>query len=273
MSSGRKAAEPAIAVRGISKSFRIPHERQDTLREHFLHPLKRTSFEVNTVLKDVNFEIAKGERFGVVGRNGSGKTTLLKTIAGIYRADAGNVVVNGMLSPFIELGVGFNMELSARDNVIINGTLLGLSRRDLEERFDEIIAFAELERFVDQRLKNYSSGMQVRLAYSVAIQAPFDVLLVDEVLAVGDARFQQKCVRTFDEFQEAGKTLILVSHSPQAVRDYCDRAILLEGGEVVSIGPAGEVVDLYLEHEGISADAADLQAVRRMQIDDRVSPL
>jgi ABC-type polysaccharide/polyol phosphate transport system ATPase subunit len=246
-------ASTAIEVRGISKSFRIPHERRDTLREHFLHPGKRTRYEANVVLRDVNFSIKTGERFGVVGRNGSGKTTLLKTIAGIYRPDAGQVVVNGMLSPFIELGVGFNMELSARDNVIISGTLLGLSRRDLDERFDEIIAFAELERFVDQRLKNYSSGMQVRLAYSVAIQVPFDILLVDEVLAVGDAKFQQKCAKTFDDFQAAGKTLILVSHSPTAVRDYCDRAILLDEGEVVSIGPADEVVDLYLEREGIDS--------------------
>ncbi len=240
----------AIEVLGISKSFRIPHERRDTVREHFLHPTRRTTYEANTALRDVSFSIGTGERFGIVGRNGSGKTTLLKTIAGIYRADAGKVIVNGILSPFIELGVGFNMELSARDNVIISGTLLGLSRRDLEERFDEIIAFAELERFVDQRLKNYSSGMQVRLAYSVAIQVPFDILLVDEVLAVGDFQFQQKCARTFDEFQAAGKTLLLVSHSPTAIRDYCDRAILLEGGAVVMIGPANEVVDFYLEREG-----------------------
>jgi ABC-type polysaccharide/polyol phosphate transport system ATPase subunit len=245
-------ASTAIEVRGISKAFRIPHERRDTVREHFLHPLKRTTYEANVVLRDISFSIKKGERFGVVGRNGSGKTTLLKTIAGIYRADAGKVILNGMLSPFIELGVGFNMELSARDNVIISGTLLGLSKRDLEERFDEIIAFAELERFVDQRLKNYSSGMQVRLAYSVAIQVPFDILLVDEVLAVGDAKFQQKCAQTFDDFQAAGKTLILVSHSPIAVRDYCDRAILLENGTIASIGPADEVVDFYLEREGIT---------------------
>jgi ABC-type polysaccharide/polyol phosphate transport system ATPase subunit len=246
------AASTAIELRGISKAFRIPHERRDTVREHFLHPAKRTTYEANAVLRNVSFSIKKGERFGVVGRNGSGKTTLLKAIAGIYRVDAGQVIVRGMLSPFIELGVGFNMELSARDNVIINGTLLGLSRRELNERFDEIIAFAELERFVDQRLKNYSSGMQVRLAYSVAIQVPFDILLVDEVLAVGDAKFQQKCARTFDDFQEAGKTLLLVSHSPTAIRDYCDRAILLEDGAVVSIGPADEVVDLYYEREGIA---------------------
>jgi ABC-type polysaccharide/polyol phosphate transport system ATPase subunit len=245
------ALSDAVVVRGISKSFRIPHERRDTVREHFLHPRKRTSYEVNAVLRDVNFSIQKGERFGIVGRNGCGKTTLLKTIAGIYRADEGEVRVSGMLSPFIELGVGFNPELSARDNIMISGALLGLSRRDLREGFDEIIAFAELERFVDQRLKNYSSGMQVRLAYSVAIQVPFDILLVDEVLAVGDAKFQEKCVRTFDEFSEAGKTVVLVSHNPDAIREHCERAMLLENGAVISIGSADEIVDLYFEREGI----------------------
>jgi ABC-type polysaccharide/polyol phosphate transport system ATPase subunit len=244
------AAADAVEVRGISKTFRIPHERR-SLRQHFLHPLTRTTYEANAVLRDVSFSIKKGERFGIVGRNGSGKTTLLKTIAGIYRADAGEVRLCGMLSPFIELGVGFNMELSARDNVMISGALLGLSKRELLERFDEIIAFAELERFVDQRLKNYSSGMQVRLAYSVAIQVPFDILLVDEVLAVGDARFQEKCIKTFDDFSAAGKTVVLVSHNPIAIREHCHRAMLLEIGAVASIGSADEIVDLYYEHLGI----------------------
>lgn len=246
------SASTAIELRGISKSFRIPHEVRDTVREHFLHPFKRTDYEKNEVLREVSFAIKRGECFGIVGRNGCGKTTLLKTIARIYRPDEGEVVVNGLLSPFIELGVGFNPELSARDNVMISGALLGLSKRELLERFDEIIAFAELERFVDQRLKNYSSGMQVRLAYSVAIQVPFDILLVDEVLAVGDARFQQKCAQTFDEFRAAGKTVVLVTHDPHAVRVHCERAMLLENGTVDSIGSAGDVVARYFQHEGIS---------------------
>jgi len=246
------ASSTAIELRGISKSFRIPHEVRDTVREHFLHPLRQATYETNDVLRDVSFTINTGECFGIVGRNGCGKTTLLKTIARIYRPDEGEVFVNGLLSPFIELGVGFNPELSARDNIMISGALLGLSRRDLHDRFDDIIAFAELERFVDQRLKNYSSGMQVRLAYSVAIQVPFDILLVDEVLAVGDARFQQKCAQTFDEFRAAGKTVVLVTHDPHAIRVHCERAMLLENGAVVSIGSAGEVVDRYFEHEGIS---------------------
>lgn len=241
----------AIEVEGLSKTFRIPHEIRNTVREHFLHPLTRTSYEKNLVVQDVSFSIKRGECFGLVGRNGSGKTTVLKLIAGIYRADAGTVQVRGMLSPFIELGVGFNPELSARDNIIISGTLLGLSRRELEERFDDIVAFAELERFIDQRLKNYSSGMQVRLAYSVAIQVPFDILLLDEVLAVGDARFQQKCIETFGEFRAGGKTLILVSHDPNVIRENCERAALLENGSVVSIGPANDIVDLYFQREGL----------------------
>jgi ABC-type polysaccharide/polyol phosphate transport system ATPase subunit len=245
------AASDAIAVRGVSKTFRIPHERL-SLRQHFLHPLTRTTYETNVVLRDVSFSIRKGERFGIVGRNGCGKTTLLKTIAGIYRADHGEIQLRGMLSPFIELGVGFNMELTARDNVMISGALLGLSKNELLERFDEIIAFAELERFVDLRLKNYSSGMQVRLSYSVAIQVPFDILLVDEVLAVGDAKFQEKCIKTFDDFSAAGKTVVLVSHSPGAIREHCQRAMLLENGSAVSIGSADEIVDLYYEREGIS---------------------
>jgi ABC-type polysaccharide/polyol phosphate transport system ATPase subunit len=244
----------AIEVSGLSKEFRIPHEIRNTVREHFLHPLKRTSYEKNAVVSDVSLSIKQGECFGFVGRNGSGKTTLLKLIAGIYRADAGSVRVRGMLSPFIELGVGFNPELSARDNIVISGTLLGLSKRDLAERFDDIVAFSELERFLDQKLKNYSSGMQVRLAYSVAIQVPFDILLVDEVLAVGDARFQLKCAETFDEFKDAGKTLVLVSHDPHAIRQHCERAALIENGAVVSVGPSSEVVELYFQREGLGAD-------------------
>jgi ABC-type polysaccharide/polyol phosphate transport system ATPase subunit len=246
------AVSTAIEVRGVSKTFRIPHERRETVREHFLHPLKRTTYESNRVLRDVNISIARGECFGIVGRNGSGKSTLLKIIAGIYRPDSGSVHVDGSLSPFIELGIGFNPELSGRDNVIVSGTLLGLSRKDLEERFDEIIKFAELERFVDQRLKDYSSGMQVRLAYAVAIQAPFDVLLVDEVLAVGDAGFQLKCIETFERFRKQGKTVVFVSHDPAEVRQHCDRAMLLEDGAVVSVGRPDDVLDLYYSHERIA---------------------
>ena len=203
---------PVIEVSGVSKTFRLPHERRTTLKEHVLHPFDRTTYEVQQALDDVSFTVEEGEFFGIIGPNGSGKSTLLKILAGIYRQDAGTVRVDGRLSPFIELGVGFNPELTARDNVRINGTLLGLGKRELDERFDEIFEFAGLERFVDQKLKNFSSGMQVRLAYSIAIQVEFDILLLDEVLAVGDAEFQEKCFATFDEFRERGKTIVLVTH-------------------------------------------------------------
>jgi ABC-type polysaccharide/polyol phosphate transport system ATPase subunit len=240
---------PAIEARGLSKSFLIPHEERTTFKELFLHPLRRTSYERNQAVQDVSFGVAPGEFFGVIGANGSGKSTLLKLMAGIYPADAGEMRVNGVISPFIELGVGFNPDLSARDNIKINATLLGLTPRELAERFGDIVAFAELERFVDQKLKNYSSGMQLRLAYSIAIQVPFDILLLDEVLAVGDQRFQAKCFDTFDRMREAGKTIVFVSHDLKAVAEKCDRALLLAGGRVRALGPAEEVVDRYRSPE------------------------
>jgi ABC-type polysaccharide/polyol phosphate transport system ATPase subunit len=236
---------PAIEVTGVTKTFQLPHQRRTTFKEHFLHPFDRTQYERQVALRDVTFAVDEGEFFGIVGANGSGKSTLLKIIAGIYRQDEGDVVVRGQLSPFIELGVGFNSELNARDNVRINGTLLGLSKRELEERFDEIIAFAELERFVDQKLKNYSSGMQVRLAFSIAIQVPFDVLLLDEVLAVGDAAFQEKCFDVFDDIRAAGKTVVFVSHDLGSVTRWCSRALWLEQGCVAQLGDAAEVIERY----------------------------
>lgn len=237
----------AIEIIGVEKSFRIPHEQRTTIKEHFLHPFDRTSYERNAALRDVSFSVAQGEFFGIVGPNGSGKSTLLKILAGIYRADAGEVVVHGLLSPFIELGVGFHPDLTARDNIRMNGTLLGLTRRELDDRFDSIIEFAELERFVDQKLKNYSSGMQLRLAYSIAIQVEFDILLLDEVLAVGDQSFQEKCVATFDQMRSAGKTIVLVSHDLTSVAAFCDRAALIHFGEVVAVGESQDVIDVYLE--------------------------
>lgn len=246
----------AIEVRGLRKEFRLPHERRDTLHEHFLHPLKRVDYERNVALDGVAFEVEQGECFGVIGRNGSGKSTLLKMLAGIYRADEGSVTVRGKLSPFIELGVGFNPELTGRDNVRVNGTLLGLSKRELERRFDDIIAFAELERFVDQKLKNYSSGMQVRLAYSIAIQVDFDVLLLDEVLAVGDREFQEKCLETFEGIRKAGKTIVFVSHQLDAVKQACDRVMLMEGGRAEAIGSADEIIRGYRRSPARMASAA-----------------
>ena len=235
----------AIEVVGVGKSFRLPHEQRTTLKEHFLNPLRHRSFETQRALDGVTFDVTEGEFFGIIGPNGSGKSTLLKVLAGIYRQDAGSVSVQGVLSPFIELGVGFNPELTARDNIRINGTLLGLTRREIRERFDEIVGFAELERFVDQKLKNFSSGMHLRLAYSIAIQIDFDILLLDEVLAVGDQAFQEKCFGTFDRFRAEGKTIIYVSHALGTVAEFCDRALLLRNGVVEIIGAAQEVVDRY----------------------------
>jgi ABC-type polysaccharide/polyol phosphate transport system ATPase subunit len=238
----------AIDVSSVSKSFRIPHEKRTFFKEYFLNPFRRTTYEQNDALKDVTFSVDVGEYFGIFGPNGSGKSTLLRILAGIYVADSGRVRVNGLLSPFIELGVGFNHELNARDNIRINGTLAGLTRKQLDERFDEILDFAELERFVDQKLKNYSSGMLMRLAYSIAIQIPFDVLLLDEVLAVGDESFQHKCFATFERFKREGKTVVLVTHQMDLLHRFCDRVLLLEHGSVRAIGAPHDLIET--PHEG-----------------------
>jgi ABC-type polysaccharide/polyol phosphate transport system ATPase subunit len=237
----------ALEAVDVSKTFLIPHERRTRLKESFVKPFSRMTYERNEALTGVSFEIAQGEFFGIVGPNGSGKSTLLKILAHIYRADSGRVRVNGRLSPFIELGVGFNYELSARENIEINGMLLGLTRDELSERFDAILEFAELSRFVDQQLKNFSNGMLVRLAYSIAIQVPFDILLLDEVLAVGDQSFQEKCFATFEEIRARGKTAVLVSHDLGSIERFCDRALFLTGGRVQGIGRAADVIDEYRE--------------------------
>jgi ABC-type polysaccharide/polyol phosphate transport system ATPase subunit len=237
----------AIDVTHVSKSFRIPHEQRTYVKEYFLHPFRRTTYERNEALRDVTFAVEQGEFFGVSGPNGSGKSTLLRILAGIYVPDSGQVRVRGLLSPFIELGVGFNLELNARDNIRINGTLAGLTTRQLDQKFEEILAFSELERFVDQKLKNYSSGMLMRLAYSIAIQIPFDILLLDEVLAVGDESFQAKCFASFERFKEEGKTVVLVTHALDLLDRFCDRVLLLDHGVVRSIGPPDEVIEAYRE--------------------------
>jgi ABC-type polysaccharide/polyol phosphate transport system ATPase subunit len=245
------ASRYAFEVHSVSKSFILPHQQRTTFKELFLHPWQKTTYERQEALSEVSFNVREGEFFGIIGPNGSGKSTLLKILAGIYRQNSGEVLVNGLLSPFIELGVGFNPELNARDNIRINGTLLGLDRRELDRRFEEIVAFAELERFVDQKLKNYSSGMQLRLAYSIAIQVPFDILLLDEVLAVGDQSFQEKCFTTFKRFRQEGKTMIFVSHNLGVVSEYCERTMLLFGGRVQTIGPTADVVERYNSLTGL----------------------
>jgi ABC-type polysaccharide/polyol phosphate transport system ATPase subunit len=243
----------AIEVAGLEKAFLLPHEQRTTLKERFLHPLRRMTYERNEALRNVSFEIAAGEFFGIIGPNGSGKSTLLKILAGIYVGDAGSVVIRGKLSPFIELGVGFNEELSGRDNVRINGVMLGLTVDEIDARFDQIVDFAGLERFIDQKLKNYSSGMRVRLAYSIAIQVEFDILLLDEVLAVGDQDFQEKCFATMEQIRGSGKTIVLVSHDLSAIENSCDRALLLHSGSAECYGATDEVVSTYrrLVHEHV----------------------
>jgi ABC-type polysaccharide/polyol phosphate transport system ATPase subunit len=241
------AGIPAVVVDRVSKTFKIPHHKPHTLKERVLHPLRRPQFDRLEALREVSVEVAEGEFFGIVGRNGSGKSTLLKCLAGIYEPSAGEVSVRGRLATFIELGVGFNPELTARDNVLINGTMMGLSRREAAARFDEVIAFAELEEFVDLKLKNYSSGMHVRLAFASAVQVDAEVLLVDEVLAVGDAAFQQKCFDEFQRMKDEGRTILFVTHDMASVERFCDRAMLLESGRIVSIGQPGQIGREYNE--------------------------
>jgi ABC-type polysaccharide/polyol phosphate transport system ATPase subunit len=259
-------AGPAIVIDQVSKRFRIPQERYHTLKERALHAFRRRPHENLEGLHEVSFAVQPGEFFGVVGRNGSGKSTLLKCIAGIYKADSGEIKVNGRISTFIELGVGFNSDLAARDNVVLNAILLGLPPREARSRVDQVIEFAELQEFSDLKLKNYSSGMYVRLAFAVMVQVDADILLIDEVLAVGDAAFQQKCYREFERMREKGRTILFVTHDMQAVNRFCHRALLLERGEVMAIGNPGDVSGQYLAvnfRQERGADATELAGALR----------
>lgn len=237
----------AIHVKNVSKTFRIPREKITSLRGAATSLFKDHSYEEFKALDGVSFDVKKGEFFGIIGRNGSGKSTLLKILAGIYTPDKGTVKVNGLISPFLELGIGFNPELSGRDNVFLNATVLGLTQKEISNKFDAIVKFAELERFIDQKLKNYSSGMQVRLAFAVSIFANREILLMDEVLAVGDNNFQSKCLEEFNKYKKMGRTVIIVTHDVSVVERYCDRAMLLRNGKIEKIGKPGKVVAEYIE--------------------------
>ncbi len=239
-----------IEIQNLHKEFKIPHERRDSVREHFMNIFKPVSYEKMNALEDLSFSVNQGEFFGIIGRNGSGKSTLLKILAQTYIPTRGTVKINGSISPFLELGVGFNPELSGRENVFLNGAILGLTQKQIEAKYDEIVAFAELERFMDQKLKNYSSGMHVRLAFSVAIQADADIMLLDEVLAVGDENFARKSAEQFKKFKEMGKTIIFVTHDLLAVRQFCDRVLYLKDGKCVALGETNEIIDKYLLSEG-----------------------
>jgi ABC-2 type transport system ATP-binding protein len=236
----------AVKVSDLHKDFMLPHSKSSSLKQSAISWLKRdNTTEVQHVLQGIDFEVGKGEFIGIVGRNGSGKSTLLKILAGVYEPTSGGVEKNGSLVPFIELGVGFNPELSGRDNVFLNGSLLGFSRKEMAVMYDDIVEFAELGRFMDQKLKNYSSGMQVRLAFSIAIRARGDILLLDEVLAVGDSEFQKKCHNYFRNVKKSGQTVILVTHSMDMVERYCDRAIMINNGEIEATGAPEDVVAKY----------------------------
>ncbi|HEY2055913.1 MAG TPA: ABC transporter ATP-binding protein [Solirubrobacterales bacterium] len=237
----------AIQVESLHKAFRIPTQRVDSFKERAVRPLRSRDYRELLALNGISFEVRKGEFFGIVGRNGSGKSTLLKLLASIYRADAGTIRMAGRLAPFIELGVGFNVELTARQNAVLNGVMMGLTPRESRNRLDAVIEFAELEEFVDLKLKNYSSGMLVRLAFSLMLEVDADILLIDEVLAVGDAAFQQKCADAFHSMKAAGKTIVLVTHEMSTVEQYCHRAMLIHEGNIEHIGDPGAVGRRYLE--------------------------
>ena len=250
----------AITCENVNKTFRIPLDRSTTLKYRVTHLRSSSRYHDLHALDGVSFEVPEGEFLGIIGHNGSGKSTLLKVLSRIYSPDSGRVQINGNVSPFLELGVGFNPELTARENVYLNGAVLGLTRSELDKRIDGIIAFAELETFADQKLKNYSSGMQVRLAFSVAIQADAEILLMDEVLAVGDARFQEKCFDVFARYKREGKTVVLVTHDINSVNMYCDRALMLDHGKLHADGPASEVTALYRRMMGQVSEAEDSAA-------------
>ena len=237
--------EIAISVKDIHKNFILPQHKSTSLKQAAVNIVRKNNITTQKVLDGVSFDIHKGDFFGIVGRNGSGKSTLLKLIAGVYSPASGNIEINGGLTPFIELGVGFNQELSGRDNVFLNGALLGYTRKQMEAMYDDIVEFAEIEEHMDKKLKNYSSGMQVRLAFSIAIKAKNDILIFDEVLAVGDEAFQKKCMSIFREYRKNKQTVVLVTHSMDNVTTLCNRALMLEDGKIVTIGDVKKVAGAY----------------------------
>ena len=237
--------EIAVEVCNIHKDFILPQNKNSTFKQTVVNIVKKNNKVTQKVLDGVSFEVNKGDFFGIVGRNGCGKSTLLKLIAGVYTPTSGHIKINGGLTPFIELGVGFNPELSGRDNVYLNGALLGFNRKQMDEMYDEIVNFAELGPFMDQKLKNYSSGMQVRLAFSIAIKAKNEILIFDEVLAVGDEAFQQKCLNVFEKYKAEKQTVILVTHDMSTVKKFCNKTILINNGKLEKIGNPQEVADKY----------------------------
>lgn len=240
-----KKPSDIIVVEHISKIFEIPHEKRDTLKSIFMNPFRKITKEKFHALEDVSFTVKEGEFIGIIGRNGSGKSTLLKMLAQIYDPTSGKIFIKGTLVPFLELGVGFNPELTGKENVFLNGTILGMSKKYLWSKYDEIVDFAEISDFMDLQVKNYSSGMLMRLAFSVAVQAKADIYLLDEILAVGDAGFQKKSLAKMEELLKSGATVVLVSHSIADIEKYCSRVIVLDHGKVVHNGETTVGSELY----------------------------
>jgi ABC-2 type transport system ATP-binding protein len=261
--------ESSVVVKDLYKTFRLPHEQHSGIKQRIINIFKGVrGYETQRILNDISFDIKKGEFFGIVGRNGSGKSTLLKLLAGIYVPDSGTIQINGALTPFIELGVGFNPELTGRENVFLNGALLGFSKTEMEAMYDTIVEFAELENFMDQKLKNYSSGMQVRLAFSIAIRANTPILLVDEVLAVGDSEFQRKCYIEFRRMKDEGRTIIFVTHDMSAVERFCDRALVLRSGKNAGIYSPNKAAAIYQKMNIESKSDNSLSDSRRWGTDE-----
>ncbi|MCX6728186.1 MAG: ABC transporter ATP-binding protein [Candidatus Saccharibacteria bacterium] len=248
--------EVAISVHNLHKDFILPQHKNTSFKQTVVNIVKKNKKVTQKVLDGISLDINKGDFFGIVGRNGSGKSTLLKLIAGVYTPTAGHIEINGELTPFIELGVGFNPELTGRDNVYLNGALLGFNHKQMDSMYDEIVAFAEIEPFMDQKLKNYSSGMQVRLAFSIAIKAENDILMFDEVLAVGDANFQEKCLKQFEDYKSKGKTIVLVTHAMPMVAQFCNRVALLNYGKIDFIGDPTDAINRYNELNQMTENAS-----------------
>jgi ABC-2 type transport system ATP-binding protein len=268
-------AKKVVEVKNLTKSFKIPLESSNGLKQKLINQLKgRKGYRDFSPLQDISFHIEEGDFFGIVGRNGSGKSTLLKTLAGIYTPNEGVVKVSGTLVPFIELGVGFNPELTGRENVFLNGALLGFSRNQMEEMYDDIVEFAELHDFMEERLKNYSSGMQVRLAFSIAIRAEGDILLLDEVLAVGDEAFQRKCYAYFSKLKRMNKTVILVTHDMGAVQRFCNKAMFIQDGKIEYIGSTDEAATLYTkENDDAYAQSIEKESKQEKATDKKQSKM
>lgn len=236
-----------VKVENVTKTYKIPHEIRNTVFESFLNIFKPLKFETLNAVDNVTFEVGEGESLGIIGKNGSGKSTLLQLLAGIIKPNNGKIDIKGKIIPFLNLGVGFNGKLTGKENIYLNGMLLGLTKKEIDAKYKEIVQFSELENFIDTKLKNYSSGMNLRLAFSIAIHAKGDIYLVDEIIAVGDQNFKKKCMKVFENFKKKGKTILFVSHSLDTVRQMCDKTILLEKGKIKYFGDSNYVVDKYIK--------------------------